>query len=319
MTPKRRFLFALAFALYGCSSEDSAPSGATPNAGSDELVGTCPAGFTPAAGENVGFSSDGADRTFHVMPPSDAATPRPLFVSLTGTVQPELDFAAQSALDQLPQSGWIVAAPVRNCSQRGTTCATGGNEGSKDGRIWEPWFDGTIPASDEEGPDVRFVDAMVRCIATKWPVDAKRIYVGGISAGGSFTNRILTFNSELFAGGVPSSGNWYGGSAAPVSAVTLDPTLVIVIWGGPTDVWPANAPIANYDPETKQAAAYYGAQANTVTVSCTGSHGHIWPTAMTPWLAQTLLSHPKGTPAAAFKLTQPPSGFSCVVGAYTDH
>jgi poly(3-hydroxybutyrate) depolymerase len=315
MTLKMRALLATALALTGCSSEDSDAPAANPLPGATQLSGACPAGFTPATGENRGFSSDGVDRVFHVMPPMDAGTPRPLFVSLTGTVQPELDFAAQSGLDQLPASGWIVAAPVRNCSQNGTPCAAGG----MDGRIWEPWYDGTIPRSDEEGPDVRFVESMVRCIATKWQVDAKRIYVGGISAGGSFTNRILTFNSQLFAGGVPSSGNWYGGSAAPVSPTTMDSTVVIIIWGGPTDVWPATNPLANYDPETKQAAAYYAAQPNTVTVSCTGSHGHIWPTAMTPWLAQTLLSHPKGTPTSSFKLTPPPAGFSCVIGEYTDH
>jgi hypothetical protein len=40
---------------------------------------------------------------------------------------------------------------------------------------------------------------------------------------------------------------------------------------------------------------------------------------MTPWLAETLLSHPKGTAPAAFELTEPPSGFSCVLGEYTDH
>jgi poly(3-hydroxybutyrate) depolymerase len=307
----------LAMALSGCSSDDADVPAANPQpgTGATQLSGACPAGFTPAAGENRGFSSDGVERVFHVMPPSDASTPRPLFVSLTGTVQPELDFAAQSGLDQLPASGWIVAAPVRNCSQNATNCATGGT----DGRIWEPWYDGTIPASDEEGPDVRFVESMVRCIATKWPVDAKRIYVGGISAGGSFTNRNLTFNSQLFAGGVPSSGNWYGGSAAPVSPTPMEPTVVIIIWGGPDDVWPAMNPLANYDPETKQAAAYYAAQPDTVTVSCTGSHGHIWPTAMTPWLAQTLLSHPKRTPTSSFELTTPPAGFSCVLGAYTDH
>ena len=319
MTLTTRVLLATALALPGCGSEDEAAPGGNPGPGVNKLTGSCPAGFSPAAGENRGFPSDGADRVFHVMTPSDVTTPRPLFVSLTGTVQPELDFAAQSALDQLPASGWIVAAPVRNCSQNRTDCAQVGAQGSMDGRIWEPWYDGAIPASDEEGPDVRFVDSMVRCIATKWPVDAKRIYVGGISAGGSFTNRNLTFNSELFAGGVPSSGNWYGGSAAPVSPQTLDPMVVVVIWGGPTDVWPATNPLANYNPETKQAAAYFAAQPNAVTVSCTGSHGHIWPTAMTPWLAQTLLSHPKGTPASAFELTQPPDGFSCVLGEYTDH
>jgi hypothetical protein len=315
MTPTGRVLVAIAITLSGCGSEDAAAPGGSPDASANTLAGTCPDGFAPVAGENRGFSADGADRVFHVLPPSDVTTPRPVFVSLTGTVQAELDFANQSALDDLPGSGWIVAVPVRSCSQRGTNCATLGS----DGRIWEPWYDGTATANDDEGPDVRFVDAMVRCIATKWPVDEKRIYVGGISAGGSFTNRNLTFNSELFAGGVPSSGNWYQGGAAPASAVTLDPTLVILIWGGPTDVWPPSAPISDYAPETKLASEYYAAQPNTVTVSCTGSHGHVWPTAMTPWLVQTLLSHPKGSPVMGFELTTPPSGFSCVIGAYTDH
>jgi dienelactone hydrolase len=299
-----------ALLLAGCSESDlDAPS-------SVALVGASPSGFAPQPGENLMFPSDGADRIFHLLLPDETTTPRPLFVSLTGTVQPELSFAEQSGLDQLPAEGWIVAAPVRTCSQNQTNCAMLGS----DGRIWEPWYDGTLGGpSDDEGPDVRFVEAMVRCIATRWPVDVDRIYVGGISAGGSFTNRTMTFNSDFFAGGVASSGNWYGGAAAPKTAVTMDQSIVVVIWGGPGDVWPPGNPIANYDPETRLAAQYYAAQPNAVTVSCTGSHGHIWPTAMTSWLAQTLLSHPKGTPPEEFVLTSPPAEFGCVLGEYTDH
>ncbi|MDG2303612.1 MAG: hypothetical protein P8R42_02980 [Candidatus Binatia bacterium] len=183
------------------------------------------------------------------------------------------------------------------------------------GRVWEPWYDGSIAGpSDEEGPDLRFVESMVRCVADRWSVDESQIHVGGISAGGSFTNRSMTFNSDFFAGGVASSGNWYGGLAAPADDVTMDRSLVILIWGGPTDLWPPNAPIANYDPETRDAAIYYAAQSNVVTLSCTGSHGHIWPTAMTTWLAKTLLSFPKGTNPSNFEYTTPPDGFSCVLG-----
>jgi len=306
-------LFSL-FAAVGCGGSDG---GSSSSGTATALEGSCPDGFAVQAGENAGFPSDGTSRIFHVLPPEgDREGPRPLFVSLTGTVQRELDFAAQSGLDQLPRDGWIVAAPVRTCSQNGTNCAQIGT----DGRIWEPWYDGTIGgASDDEGPDVRFVEAMVRCIATEWSVDADRIYVGGISAGGSFTNRSMTFNSDLFAGGVASSGNWYGGLAAPASPRRMDPSVVVVIWGGPSDVWPPTNPIANYDPETEQAALYYAAQPDVVTVSCTGSHGHIWPTVMTPWLAATLLAHPKGSDPADFELTEPPAGFSCVLGPYTDH
>ncbi len=297
-------------ALVSCGDDDDSGSGAT------ALQGACPVGFTPRSGENVGFPSDGVDREFHVMLPDDLEEPRPLFVSLTGTVQSELGFAAQSELDLLPEEGWIVAVPVRTCSQNGTPCAGIGT----DGRIWEPWWDGSIsgPIDDEE-VDVRFVEAMVRCIATEWQVDADRIYVGGISAGGSFTNRSMNFNSHFFAGGVSASGNWYNGLVEPATSIEMDGSIVIVIWGGPTDVWPANNPIADYDPETKMASVYYAAQPNVVTVSCSGTHGHIWPTAMTPWLVETLLSHPKGSDPSDFVLTEPPAGFSCVLGEYTDH
>jgi hypothetical protein len=320
-TTARFFSSALlvASSLVGCGSDEQPSSNASDAGGSNEpsaLVGSCPSGFVVGAGRNTGFVSDGVDRTFHVMLPAELTTPRPLFVSLTGTVQEELAFATQSGLAELPSSGWIVVAPVRICSQAGTNCAQVGG----DGRIWEPWYDGTTGgAKDDEGPDVRFVEAMVRCAASTWPVDKNRIYVGGISAGGSFTNRNLTFNSDFFAGGVPSSGNWYSGAAAPATATTMDRSIVILIWGGPTDVWPATNPLANYDPETRLAAEYYAAQSNVVTVACSGTHGHVWPTVMTPWLATTLLSHPKGSAPAAFKLTEPPTGFSCVLGKYTDH
>ena len=303
---------AVMLSALGCGG--SSGGGSTTAAA---LVGSCPADFEPQVGENRGFPSDRAERVFHLLLPDEPiAEPRPLFVSLTGTVQREVDFAAQSGLDHLPRDGWIVAAPVRTCSQNGTTCAQIGT----DGRIWEPWYDGTIAGpSDDEGPDVRFVEAMVRCISARWPVDSARIFVGGISAGGSFTNRNLTFNSDLFAGGVASSGNWYGGLAAPASPRPMDRSLAILIWGGPSDVWPLVNPISNYDPETKQASIYYAAQPEVATISCSGDHGHIWPAAMTPWLASTLLAHAKGTPAEDLVLTDPPDGFACVVGAYTDH
>lgn len=320
-TSRMRVALSLSMCLYGaaCGDDGSHPvaPAPTPNEVIVPLEGSCPAGFEPQAGENLGFPSDEVERWFHVLLPADLSSPRPVFVSLTGTVQTELGFAAQSGVDQLPDDGWIVVAPVRTCSQNGTNCAQIGS----DGRLWEPWFDAPLRGgpSDDEGPDVRFVESMVRCIATRWPVDADRIYIGGISAGGSFTNRTMTFNSDFFAGGVAASGNWYGGLAAPKSPLEMGRSLVIVIWGGPDDLWPPVNPIADYDPETKLAARFYAAQPDVVTVSCSGSHGHIWPTSMTAWLAATLLSHPRGTEPDTFDLAAPPPGFSCVLGEYTDH
>lgn len=291
--------------------DGSKDGGASLPPASAALTGMCPDGFTPAEGLNKTFPHEGGVRHFNVTIPTTGDGPRPLFVALTGTVQEELAFATQSGLAELPSSGWIVVSPIRSCTQESRTCNTVGS----DGRVWEPWFDGTMPRTDEAGPDVAFIDAMVRCVASKWPVAADKIYAGGISAGGSMTNRTLTFNSKLFAGGVAASGNWAYG-VPPATPMKMDSSIAIIVWGGPTDTWPGSPP---YAAETKAAAEFYAAQPNVVTVSCSGTHGHSWPAAMTPWLADTLLSHPKGTDPASFVLKQPPNGFTCVVGAYTDH
>jgi hypothetical protein len=288
----------------------AATAGTAAPAPSGALAGMCPDGFTPKEGSNDFPTRDGM-RRFHVSKAALGEGPRPLFVALTGTVQEELAFVAQSGLGTLPASGWIVVSPVRSCSQQARNCSTVGS----DGRVWEPWFDGTAPRSDQAGPDVEFVEAMVRCVAMGWPVAADKIYLGGVSAGGSFTNRNMTFNSKLFAGGVPASGNWTYG-VPPATTMTMDSSIVIILWGGPSDTWPGSPP---YAAETKAAAEYYAAQSAVVTVSCSGTYGHQWPAAMTPWLAETLLSHPKGTAPTAFMLKPPPAGFTCVVGPYTDH
>ena len=285
-------------------------AGSPPSNASGALMGTCPDGFTLKEGANEFPTADGM-RRFHATKAMMGDGPRPVFVALTGTVQEELAFAMQSGLNKLPASGWIVLSPVRSCSQAGRNCSTTGS----DGRVWEPWYDATTPRGDDAGPDVEFVEAMVRCVALAWPVAANEIYAGGISAGGSFTNRNLTFNSKLFAGGVPASGNWSYG-VQPASPMPMEPAIAIVIWGGPTDEWP---PSPAYAGETKAAAAYYAAQPKVVTVSCSGMHGHSWPAPMTPWLAETLRSHPKGSDPKAFVLKPPPSGLTCVVGPYTDH
>jgi len=299
------------------------------------LEGSCPDGFTPAAGSNTSFPSDDVERRFHLLVPEEMGSPRPVFVSLTGTVQQELAFASQSGLDQLTDLGWIVIAPFRRCSAEGRNCNTAGGAGSGDGRVWEPWYDGTMPKSDDAGPDVRFVEAAVRCVARDFPVDADRIYVGGISAGGTFANRNLTFNSDFIAGGVPASGNWNYG-VDPATPTPMPGGIVIQVWGGETDVWPLDSPIANYAPETRAAGLFYAAQASVVSVSCTGSHGHTWPAnanleppfsgkslvlgnEFTEWAAELLRSHPRGSQPEDFVLTEPPPDFSCVLGAYTDH
>jgi len=85
----------------------------------EAMVGTCPDKFTPEEGDNSDFDSGAVKRRFHLILPDDLSTPRPLFVSLTGTVQPEIDFTRQSGLDRLTEDGWVVLTPYRRCSTEG--------------------------------------------------------------------------------------------------------------------------------------------------------------------------------------------------------
>jgi poly(3-hydroxybutyrate) depolymerase len=308
--------------IGGCSSGDSSDGNFGNYADQAELQGSCPDNFIVQEGDNSGFFSDGNSRQFHVFLPDELATPRPLFVSLTGTLAPELDFVSNeiSEFESLADNGWIVVAPFRSCSTEDRPCFLSGPEGSNDGRTWEPWFDGELAQSNDEGPDVRFIESMVSCIAADYPVDKNRIYNGGGSAGGTITNRNMMFNSGLFAGGITASSNYRYLSQLPIEPldpVTMDNSIVVILWGGPDDTFGTS----DYSVETKLTSEYYAAQDNVVTVSCSGTHGHKWPrdSSFGPWAAETVLSHPKGTPVADFVLTTPPEGFSCVLGVYTDH
>ena len=140
----------------------------------------CPGGYAhaaPSEGLNEGFTSADQSRSFHLLTSTDGATgPKPLFVALTGTVQEERSFLAQSQFDLLVDDGWIVVAPVRN----------------DNGILWPPWDAMSTPRSPTiPNPDLDFVVDLVGCIAAHTEVDANRIFVGGISIGGTMTNYVL--------------------------------------------------------------------------------------------------------------------------------
>jgi len=272
-----------------------------------QLEGECPDGFVPQEGDNQGFMSDGQERRFDVVLPSDLSSPRPVFLVMTGTVEPELFFRdTDSQLDKLPEKGWITVTPYRLQLE--------------DGRRWPTWYDGVDPPSMDEGPDIRFIISMVKCMATVWPIDAGKIYLGGISSGGSITNRALAFASDFFAGGIVGSGNWYDGAAAPATPIPMDYTVAMIIWGGELDQWPMEDPLSIYDKETKMAADYFSAQEKVITISCTHQLGHQWNRDWTPWMTETLLNTPKQTDPSDFVLEQPtPEGMTCVLGPYQDH
>lgn len=296
------------------SAGAAAPQPANPDYTVDgPLDGSCPDGFMPRSGRNSGFKHSSGDRDFIVyLPETSMDTPRPVFVGLTGTVQEEEQFVSRDGqlAPVLTEMGWIVLAPVRHCSTSGMSCYA---EGS-DGWIWYPWNDGSLDDkwAQKIGPDGEFVEAMTRCAAKQWPIDRRRIFIGGISAGGSFTYRNITYNSKFFAGGVPGSGMWYtdsdtgplvpagnqkllmenpegvfdgGCCPRPIKEHRLEPMIVIDLWGGDNDRWtnPMNNPMReltfDYRPETQAASNYFATQKDNgvVYLACSGQQAHGWP------------------------------------------
>jgi poly(3-hydroxybutyrate) depolymerase len=355
MRPARTVVVSLLLAAACASPEQGAQSSA--------MKWECPDGYDVKDGLNINFPSDGMMRAFVVVPPKGATGPAPVWVPLSGTVESanaNLNVERSGANARLADHGFMVIGPIRQCANQDPDVGFAQCDGpGSNGWNWKPWNDGRAANAEGEkwktdaGPDSRFFEAMVRCVGTKYPLDARRLYIGGISAGGTVTNRVLTFNSDFWAGGMPLSGEWYvtadDGSALSFNAARdavkaapakihqgrigplplparLDSMVVITMWGGENDIYNCGGTIglcADYRPSTQAGANYFSSMQNIVHVACTGDHGHRWPQinrdAFNLWALRTMASHPKGSDPRSFKLTPPPEGYTCKQGTYTDH
>ncbi len=325
------------------------------------LRGECPQGYEVTPGLNTNFPSGGKLRAFIVVPPAVLSQPVSVWVPLTGSVEStndNLHTARSGANALMADQGFMVIGPVRECANQDPDLGAGACNGPGiEGWNWRPWNEGRAAGAqgdqwkNDEGPDSRFLIAMVKCVATKYKLDARRLFIGGISSGATMTHRALSFRSDFWAGGLAISGEWYvtqdDGSALSFEAAgaaveanptkifqgrigplplktQLSPLIVITVWGGDKDLWRcAGVLCANYRPSTQAASNYFSAIPGVIEVSCSSSHGHMWPQINTQafnlWALSTLASHPKGTPASKFHLTPPPEGYACKVGPYTDH
>jgi poly(3-hydroxybutyrate) depolymerase len=347
-----RLLLALLLAL-GWSAAHAAP----------KVKWECPDGYQVKAGLNLDFPFEGEKRAFVVYPPTTGAGPAPVWVPLTGSVEStnaNLTVGRSGANSLMAEKGFVVIGPVRACANQDPTLGGGVCNGpGHDGWNWNPWREGRAAGvagdkwKNDEGPDSRFFVAMVKCVGTKFPLDARRLYLGGISSGGTMTNRALLFRSDFWAGGMPISGEWYvtkddgtaltfneardavradpahlfQGRVGPLPLKSrLDPLIVITVWGGVKDLWDCGPPLglcSDYRPTTQAASNYFSAQPNVVHIACSATHGHMWPQvntqAFNAWALATLASHPKGSAVKDFQLTPPPDGYSCKLGRFIDH
>jgi poly(3-hydroxybutyrate) depolymerase len=325
------------------------------------LAGDCPDHYQVKPGLNVNFPVDGTKRAFVVVPPTSGGKPAPVWVPLTGTVEStndNLHVERSGANALMAEQGFMVIGPVRECANQDPDLRAGVCNGPGiDGWNWRPWTEGRAAGAlgerwkNDEGPDSRFIVAAVRCVAKSYPLDPRRLFIGGISSGGTMTHRALAFRSDFWAGGLPISGEWYvtqdDGSALSFDAAreavraepgkifqgraapyplpsTLNPMIIISVWGGENDLWKCSGVLcADYRPSTQAASNYFSSIPGVVAVSCSSNHGHMWPQinaqAFNSWALMTLASFPKGSRSQDFHLTTPPDGYSCLLGRFNDH
>ncbi|MDP1599466.1 prolyl oligopeptidase family serine peptidase [Phenylobacterium sp.] len=350
---------ALLALLNGCAATPEAAAPANP-AKSPAIAWGCPDGYQVKEGLNIDFPHAGEKRAFFVHPAKGVTGPAPVWVPLTGTVEStnaNLNVPRSGANALMADKGFTVIGPVRQCANQDPNLGGGACNGvGKDGWNWAPWREGRAPGEagaswkNDQGPDSTFFEAMIKCVGTKYPLDAKRLYIGGISSGGTMTNRALTFRSDFWAGGMPISGEWYvsndDGSALSFDAARqavidapakihqgrvapfplrdeLGSMIVITVWGGEMDIWRCGPTLcADYRPSTQAGSNYFSSKKNVVHVACKATHGHMWPQVNTQdfnlWALTLMASHPKGSDPGKFKLTTPPEGYSCKVGRFDD-
>src|ERR1700722_18416154 len=134
----------------------------------------CPDGYQVHEGLNVDFPHKGLKRSFWVYPPREDASPAPVWVPLTGTVEStndNLTSARSGANALMAQQGFMVIGPVRQCAEgdpaySGPRC----NGLGADGWIWKPWNEGRAPDAggdkwkQNDSTDTRIFQEQIRSI-----------------------------------------------------------------------------------------------------------------------------------------------------------
>lgn len=323
-------LAAAALACSGTSATpaDAPPAGAEGNtppgngagAGADaapeplpaDPLAACPADYkttAPAAGLVTNFVVAGQKREYVlILPPASFTGPRPLFVGFNGTSENGTKFAARAKLADFAAKGFIVVVP-----------SSVGN-----GSFWPIWDGMRRPGSEAAPPnaDLELFDALVGCTAAHFQVDRKRIFVGGHSAGGIFTNKVLRARSNVVAGGIVGSGVFsltQSGDTAP-----LGDMFVVVTWGGDNDTYRGTTPSGVTVPEfsfveqASLASKYYEEQPKVEAVACRGQNlGHAW-LPINGWFIDAMIAHPKGTAKGGAPIPAVPAGapVTCSESAY---
>jgi poly(hydroxyalkanoate) depolymerase family esterase len=146
-------------------------------------------------------------RSYKLYVPSryDKSRPAPLLVVLHGCTQNPDDFARGTRFNELAEeSGFLVAYPEQPQKYNGLKC-------------WN-WFDAKHQARGKGEPAL--IASIAQRVMNDYSIDARRVFIAGVSAGAAMALTTAYAYPELFAAAGIHSGIAYGAVASVADALT---------------------------------------------------------------------------------------------------
>ncbi|MEO8672158.1 MAG: PHB depolymerase family esterase [Tahibacter sp.] len=194
------------------------------------------------------FSNKAGSRAYKLWIPSHAPGPaarKPLIVMLHGCTQDADDFATGTRMNQHAERiGAYVLYPI----QTGTANAQ---------RCWR-WFQATDQKRDSGEPSI--IAEMTRKVMHEYPIDPRRVYVAGLSAGGAMAAILGETYPDVFAAIGVHSGLAYG-------AAHDVPSAFAAMAGRPSGNAGASLPPALLGQTPAAAIVFHGDRDSTVVAA----------------------------------------------------
>jgi poly(hydroxyalkanoate) depolymerase family esterase len=178
-------------------------------------------------------NSHGSRRYKLFIPSGRAGKPLPLLVMLHGCLQDPDDFALGTRMNDIAEEQRIfVLYPEQSEAANQTRC-------------WN-WFDPANQQRDQGEPSI--IAGMTREVIGSYNIDARRVYIAGMSAGGAMAAIMAATYSELYAAVGIHSGLPYGAAqnflaaiaamkdGAAIGARLLSNRIPLIVFHGDQDI-----------------------------------------------------------------------------------
>lgn len=152
----------------------------------------------PGSFDLFSFTNTAGTRTYRVyVPPSYSGAPMPLVVELHGCGGDAAEEARWSRFNEIAAGlGFLVAYPQQDPAANGSRC-------------WN-WF---LPDhQSRDAGEASIIAGITRAAMERWTIDPRRVFVGGISAGGAMSDIMAVTYPDLFAAVMVYAGCEYKGT-----------------------------------------------------------------------------------------------------------